>query len=62
MFPVVAVGAGGDALPLDIPRERAETGGGGGGPDSESDGWLLENSFLETARSNFNIIKSLEKC
>lgn len=58
MFPVVAVGAGGDALPLDIPRERAETGG----PDSESDGWLLENSFLETARSNFNIIKSLEKC
>ncbi|KAM9571308.1 photoreceptor outer segment membrane glycoprotein 2-like [Salvelinus alpinus] len=33
-----------------------------GDPDSESDGWLLENSFVETARSNFNIIKSLGKC
>ncbi|KAL0969077.1 hypothetical protein UPYG_G00222350 [Umbra pygmaea] len=30
--------------------------------DSESDGWLLENSFVKTARSNFNIIKSLGKC
>ncbi|MBN3305053.1 peripherin 2-like b [Amia ocellicauda] len=32
-----------------------------GDPDSESDGWLLENSFVETARSNFNIIKNLGK-
>ncbi|XP_062863755.1 photoreceptor outer segment membrane glycoprotein 2 [Trichomycterus rosablanca] len=32
-----------------------------GDPESESDGWLLENSFVETARSNF-IIKSLKKC
>uniref|UniRef100_A0A3B3RQK3 Photoreceptor outer segment membrane glycoprotein 2-like n=1 Tax=Paramormyrops kingsleyae TaxID=1676925 RepID=A0A3B3RQK3_9TELE len=30
--------------------------------DSESDGWLLENSLAETARSNFNIIKNLGKC
>ena len=30
--------------------------------DSESDGWLLENSIAETARSNFNIIKNLGKC
>ncbi|XP_072545549.1 photoreceptor outer segment membrane glycoprotein 2-like [Salminus brasiliensis] len=30
--------------------------------ESESDGWLLENSFVETARSNFNIIKNLGKC
>ncbi|XP_028996486.1 photoreceptor outer segment membrane glycoprotein 2-like [Betta splendens] len=33
-----------------------------GDPDSESDGWILENSLAETARSNFNIIKSLGKC
>ncbi|CAK6957021.1 photoreceptor outer segment membrane glycoprotein 2 [Scomber scombrus] len=32
-----------------------------GDPDSESDGWLLENSFMETARTNLNIIKSLSK-
>ena len=32
-----------------------------GDPNSESEGWLLENSFVETARSNFNIIKSLGK-
>lgn len=33
-----------------------------GNPDSESDGWILENSLAETARSNFNIIKNLGKC
>lgn len=33
-----------------------------GDPDSESDGWLLENSFMETARINLNIIKTLGKC
>lgn len=33
-----------------------------GDPDSESDGWLLENSFMETARINLNIIKNLGKC
>ncbi|KAM4632846.1 photoreceptor outer segment membrane glycoprotein 2-like [Polymixia lowei] len=33
-----------------------------GDPDSESDGWILENSIAETARSNFNIIKNLGKC
>ncbi|XP_064181600.1 photoreceptor outer segment membrane glycoprotein 2 [Anguilla rostrata] len=33
-----------------------------GDPDCESDGWLLENSLVETARSNFNIIKNLGKC
>ncbi|TRY57805.1 hypothetical protein DNTS_027642 [Danionella cerebrum] len=32
-----------------------------GDPESDSDGWLLENSFVETARSNFNIIKHLSK-
>ncbi|XP_034051027.1 photoreceptor outer segment membrane glycoprotein 2-like [Thalassophryne amazonica] len=32
-----------------------------GDPNSESDGWLLENGFMETARINFNIIKSLGK-
>ncbi|XP_061651032.1 photoreceptor outer segment membrane glycoprotein 2 isoform X1 [Phyllopteryx taeniolatus] len=32
-----------------------------GDPDCESDGWLLENSFIETARSNLNIIKTLSK-
>ncbi|XP_051578874.1 photoreceptor outer segment membrane glycoprotein 2-like isoform X1 [Myxocyprinus asiaticus] len=32
-----------------------------GDPECESDGWLLENSFVETARSNFNIIKNLGK-
>ncbi|XP_005158919.1 photoreceptor outer segment membrane glycoprotein 2 isoform X1 [Danio rerio] len=32
-----------------------------GDPECESDGWLLENSFVETARSNFNIIKHLSK-
>ncbi|KAM9354614.1 photoreceptor outer segment membrane glycoprotein 2-like [Pholidichthys leucotaenia] len=33
-----------------------------GDPDSESDGWILENSLAETAWSNFNIIKNLGKC
>ncbi|KAF1377090.1 hypothetical protein PFLUV_G00218320 [Perca fluviatilis] len=33
-----------------------------GDPDSESEGWILENSLAETARSNFNIIKNLGKC
>lgn len=33
-----------------------------GDPDSESEGWLLENSFSETARSSFSIIKNLGKC
>ncbi|XP_041815077.1 photoreceptor outer segment membrane glycoprotein 2-like [Chelmon rostratus] len=33
-----------------------------GDPDSESDGWILENSLAETARSNFNVIKNLGKC
>lgn len=33
-----------------------------GDPNSESDGWLLENSFIETARINLNIIKNLGKC
>ncbi|XP_062857515.1 peripherin 2-like b isoform X2 [Trichomycterus rosablanca] len=33
-----------------------------GNPDSESDGWLLENSIAETARYNFKIIKNLGKC
>uniref|UniRef100_A0A3Q2G0U9 Peripherin 2-like a n=1 Tax=Cyprinodon variegatus TaxID=28743 RepID=A0A3Q2G0U9_CYPVA len=32
-----------------------------GDPNSESDGWLLENSLMETARTNLNIIKSLGK-
>lgn len=32
-----------------------------GDPNSESDGWLLESSFIETARTNLNIIKSLGK-
>ncbi|KAK3538204.1 hypothetical protein QTP70_033115 [Hemibagrus guttatus] len=32
-----------------------------GDPESESEGWLLENSFAETARSSFNIIKNLGK-
>lgn len=32
-----------------------------GDPNSESDGWLLENSFLETARTNLHIIKTLGK-
>lgn len=32
-----------------------------GDPNSESDGWLLENSFMETARINLNIIKNLGK-
>ncbi|XP_028677250.2 photoreceptor outer segment membrane glycoprotein 2-like [Erpetoichthys calabaricus] len=32
-----------------------------GDPDSESEGWLLENGFVETARTNFNIIKNLGK-
>lgn len=27
----------------------------------ESDGWLLENSFMETAKHNINIIKNLGK-
>ncbi|XP_029352916.1 photoreceptor outer segment membrane glycoprotein 2-like [Echeneis naucrates] len=33
-----------------------------GDPDSESNGWILENSLVETAWSNFNIIKNLGKC
>ncbi|XP_062407360.1 peripherin 2-like b [Sardina pilchardus] len=33
-----------------------------GDPDSESDGWILENSLSETARYNFNVIKNLGKC
>lgn len=33
-----------------------------GNPDSEAEGWLLENSIAETARYNFNIIKNLGKC
>ncbi|XP_061071990.1 photoreceptor outer segment membrane glycoprotein 2-like [Conger conger] len=33
-----------------------------GDPDCECDGWLLENGLVETARSNFNIIKNLGKC
>lgn len=33
-----------------------------GDPNLESDGWILENSLAETARSNFNIIKNLGKC
>lgn len=33
-----------------------------GDPESESDGWILENSLAETARTNFNIIKNLGKC
>lgn len=32
-----------------------------GDPNSESDGWLLENSFMETARTNLHIIKTLGK-
>lgn len=30
--------------------------------DSESDGWILEDSLAETARHNLNIIKNLGKC
>lgn len=33
----------------------------GGDPECESEGWLLETSFVETARTNFNIIKNLGK-
>lgn len=33
-----------------------------GDPESESDGWILENSLAETACYNFNIIKNLGKC
>lgn len=29
--------------------------------EGESDGWLLENSFVETAKYNINIIKTLGK-
>ncbi|XP_037551444.1 photoreceptor outer segment membrane glycoprotein 2 [Nematolebias whitei] len=32
-----------------------------GDPNSDSDGWLLENSLMETARTNMNIIKNLGK-
>lgn len=32
-----------------------------GDPESESEGWILENSFAETARYSFNIIKNLGK-
>ncbi|KAF3844843.1 hypothetical protein F7725_008006 [Dissostichus mawsoni] len=30
--------------------------------NSESDGWLLENGLMETARINLNIIKNIGKC
>uniref|UniRef100_A0A8C5GZT0 Photoreceptor outer segment membrane glycoprotein 2-like n=1 Tax=Gouania willdenowi TaxID=441366 RepID=A0A8C5GZT0_GOUWI len=33
-----------------------------GDPESESDGWILENSLAQTARSNLGIIKNLGKC
>ncbi|XP_007574803.1 photoreceptor outer segment membrane glycoprotein 2-like [Poecilia latipinna] len=33
-----------------------------GDPDSESEGWILENSLAETACYNFSIIKTLGKC
>lgn len=33
-----------------------------GDPDSDSEGWILENSLAETARYNLNIIKNLGKC
>ncbi|MEQ2288920.1 hypothetical protein AMECASPLE_027909, partial [Ameca splendens] len=33
-----------------------------GDPESESQGWILENSLAETACYNFNIIKNLGKC
>ncbi|CAM9839116.1 unnamed protein product [Lampetra fluviatilis] len=32
-----------------------------GDPDCECEGWLLESGLAETARSNFNVIKSLGK-
>lgn len=32
-----------------------------GDPQCDSDGWLLENSFVETAKNNINIIKNLGK-
>lgn len=32
-----------------------------GDPQCDSDGWLLENSFVETAKYNINIIKNLGK-
>ncbi|KAF7251495.1 Photoreceptor outer segment membrane glycoprotein 2 [Varanus komodoensis] len=32
-----------------------------GDPHCDSDGWLLENSFVETAKYNINIIKNLGK-
>uniref|UniRef100_A0A4W3KE97 Peripherin 2-like a n=1 Tax=Callorhinchus milii TaxID=7868 RepID=A0A4W3KE97_CALMI len=32
-----------------------------GDPECESEGWLLENNFVETARTNFNIMKNLHK-
>lgn len=32
-----------------------------GDPNSDSDGWLLENGLMETARINLNIIKNLGK-
>ncbi|XP_078263225.1 LOW QUALITY PROTEIN: photoreceptor outer segment membrane glycoprotein 2-like [Rhinoraja longicauda] len=32
-----------------------------GDPDSESEGWLLQNDFAEKAKTNFNIIKNLRK-
>ncbi|XP_051886379.1 photoreceptor outer segment membrane glycoprotein 2-like [Pristis pectinata] len=32
-----------------------------GDPDSESEGWLLQNDFVEKAKTNFNIIKNLHK-
>ncbi|KAA0711393.1 Photoreceptor outer segment membrane glycoprotein 2 CRDS2 [Triplophysa tibetana] len=32
-----------------------------GDPECESEGWLLETSFVATARTNFNIIKNLGK-
>ncbi|XP_067894498.1 photoreceptor outer segment membrane glycoprotein 2-like [Heterodontus francisci] len=32
-----------------------------GNPECESEGWLLQNNFVEKAKTNFNIIKSLQK-
>ncbi|XP_072120117.1 photoreceptor outer segment membrane glycoprotein 2-like [Mobula birostris] len=32
-----------------------------GDPDSASEGWLLQNNFVEKAKTNFNIIKNLHK-
>ncbi|XP_072896579.1 photoreceptor outer segment membrane glycoprotein 2 [Hemitrygon akajei] len=32
-----------------------------GDPDSASEGWLLQNNFVEKATTNFNIVKNLHK-